>query len=128
MLLLCLCILAPVLADEGMWMPGNLNKSARRTMKELGMKLSPKDLYHPRRPSLKDAVVSFGGFCSGVVVSDDGLVLTNHHCGFDCIAQHSTLEHDYLTTGFAARTRDEELPNPGLYVRFLVEQKDVTRV
>ncbi len=126
-LLLCLGMLAPVMADEGMWMPGNLGKSARRTMKELGMKLSPKELYHPRRPSLKDAVVSFGGFCSGVVVSDDGLVLTNHHCGFDCIAQHSTLEHDYLTTGFAARTRAEELPNPGLYVRFLVEQKDVTR-
>lgn len=114
-------------ADEGMWMPGNLNKQTRRTMKELGLQLSADKLYHPRHASLKDAVVSFGGFCSGVVVSEDGLVFTNHHCGFDAVQQHSTVEHDYLRDGFVARNRAEELPNPELYVRFLLRQEDVTR-
>lgn len=114
-------------ADEGMWMPGNLNKQTRRTMKELGLQLSADKLYHPRHASLKDAVVSFGGFCSGVVVSEDGLVFTNHHCGFDAVQQHSTVEHDYLRNGFVARSRAEELPNPELYVRFLLRQEDVTR-
>ena len=115
------------LADEGMWMPGNLNKATRHTLKEMGLELSPKELYHPKKASLKDAVVSFGGFCSGVVVSPDGLVLTNHHCGFSSVQQHSTVEHDYLQDGFVARSREEELPCPDLYVRFLVEQKDVTK-
>ena len=108
-------------------MLGNLNKETRKTMKELGLELSAKELYHPGKASLKDAVVSFGGFCSGVVVSEDGLVLTNHHCGFSCIQQHSSVEHDYLKDGFVARTREEELPNPELYVRFLLRQENVTR-
>ena len=117
----------PAYADEGMWMLGNLNKATRRTLKEMGLQLSAGELYHPRRPSLKDAVVSFGGFCSGVVVSSDGLVLTNHHCGFSSIQQHSTVEHNYLHDGFVARSRDEELPCPELYVRFLLRQENVTR-
>ncbi len=120
-------MLLAVWADEGMWMLGNLNKQTRRTMKELGLQMSPSELYNSKQPSLKDAVVSFGGFCSGVVVSDEGLVLTNHHCGFSCVQQHSTVEHDYLQDGFVAYTRDEELPNPELYVRFLLRQEDVTK-
>ena len=110
-----------------MWMLGDLNKETRRTMKELGLELTAKQLYDPARPSLKDAVVSFGGFCSGVVVSRDGLVFTNHHCGFSSIRQHSTVEHDYLRDGFVARSHEEELPCPELYVRFLVRQENVTK-
>ena len=118
---------APALADEGMWMLGNLDKGTRRTLKELGLKLPANKLYHPKKPSLKDAVVSFGGFCSGVVVSEDGLVLTNHHCGFSSIQQLSSLEHDYLQDGFVAKDRSAELPCPDLYVRFMLRQEDVTR-
>ena len=123
---LCLCVLAGY-ADEGMWMLGNLSKQSRKTMKELGLKISPTQIYDQKHPSLKDAIVSFGGFCSGVVVSQDGLVFTNHHCGFSCVQQHSSVGHDYLKDGFVARTHDEELPNPGLYVRFLLRTEDVTR-
>ena len=114
-------------ADEGMWMLGNLNKQTRKTMKELGLQMPADKLYNPKKPSLKDAVVSFGGFCSGVVVSEDGLVFTNHHCGFSSVQQHSSVEHDYLKDGFVARSRAEELPNPELYVRFLLRTEDVTK-
>ena len=114
-------------ADEGMWMLGNLNKQTRKTMKELGLQMPADKLYNPKKPSLKDAVVSFGGFCSGVVVSEDGLVFTNHHCGFSIVQQHSSVEHDYLKDGFVARSRAEELPNPELYVRFLLRTEDVTK-
>lgn len=126
--LLGLCLLVSALhADEGMWMLGNLNKQTRQVMKELGLQMPADKLYNPKRPSLKDAVVSFGGFCSGVVVSHDGLVFTNHHCGFSSIQQHSTVEHDYLKDGFVAHKRSEELPNPELYVRFLLRTDDVTK-
>ena len=114
-------------ADEGMWMLGNLNKQTRKTMKELGLQMPADKLYNPKKPSLKDAVVSFGGFCSGVVVSEDGLVFTNHHCGFSSVQQHPSVEHDYLKDGFVARSRAEELPNPELYVRFLLRTEDVTK-
>ncbi|MCC8188734.1 MAG: S46 family peptidase [Bacteroides sp.] len=114
-------------ADEGMWILGNLNKQTQKSMRSLGLNLSADKLYHPKKPSLKDGVVSFGGFCSGVVVSEDGLVFTNHHCGFGAIQQHSTVEQDLIRDGFVARTRKEELPNPELYVRFLVRTEDVTR-
>lgn len=114
-------------ADEGMWMLGNLNKQTRETMKEMGLQMPANKLYNPKHPSLKDAVVSFGGFCSGVVVSEDGLVFTNHHCGFSSIQQHSTVEHDYLKDGFVARSKSEELPNPELFVRFLLRQEEVTK-
>ena len=122
----CFCTLAGQ-ADEGMWMLGNLNKQTRKAMKELGLQMPADKLYSPKRPSLKDAVVSFGGFCSGVVVSEDGLVFTNHHCGFSSVQQHSSVEHDYLKNGFVARSREEELPNPELYVRFLLRTEDVTK-
>ncbi|MEG1562645.1 MAG: S46 family peptidase [Bacteroides sp.] len=114
-------------ADEGMWLLGNLNKQTRKTMRELGLQLPVNKLYNPTKASLKDAVVSFGGFCSGVVVSEDGLVFTNHHCGFSSIQQHSSVEHDYLQEGFVARSRQEELPNPELYVRFLLRTENVTK-
>lgn len=128
--LFAFCILfstSLVHADEGMWMLGNLNKEVRKTMKELGLQMPVDRLYNPKKPALSDAVVSFGGFCSGVVVSEDGLVFTNHHCGFGSIQEHSSVEHDYLKDGFVARTREEELPNPELFVRFLLRSEDVTR-
>lgn len=120
--------IAPALhADEGMWLLGNLNKQTRQTMKELGLQLPAEKLYNPKKPCLADAVVSFGGFCSGVVVSEDGLVFTNHHCGFSSVQQHSSVEHDYLKDGFVARNRSEELANPELYVRFLLRTENVTK-
>ena len=114
-------------ADEGMWMLNNLNKQAYKQMKKLGLKLSPSELYHDGKPSLKDAIVSFGGFCSGVVVSPNGLSFTNHHCGFDAIQQHSSTKHNYLHDGFVSQTLEEELPNPDLFVSFLVRTEDVTK-
>lgn len=124
-----LLYLSGAFADEGMWLLGNLkkNKQTSRVMKELGLQMPVDKLYNPKRACLADAVVSFGGFCSGVVVSEDGLVFTNHHCGFSCIQQHSSVEHDYLTDGFVAHSREEELPNPELYVRFLLRTEDVTQ-
>lgn len=127
MIAVCCLLALTGRADEGMWMLGNLNKQTRATLKEMGLQMPASKLYNPKRPSLKDAVVSFGGFCSGVVVSEDGLVFTNHHCGFSSIQQHSTVEHDYLKEGFVAHNQSEELPNPELYVRFLLRQEDVTK-
>ena len=126
-LILCLSSFLQVRADEGMWMLGNLNAKTKLLLKELGLQIPDSLLYSNKQPSLKDAVVSFGGFCSGVVVSQEGLVFTNHHCGFDAIQQHSTIEHDYLKDGFTARNREEELPNPDLYVSFLIRMENVTK-
>ena len=81
-------------------------------MKEMGLEVPFDKIYSPKHTSLKDAVVSFGGFCSGVIVSDQGLLLTNHHCGLRCVQQHSTVENDYLQYGFSAPTLTDELPNP----------------
>lgn len=121
--------LSNAFADEGMWLLGNLhkNKQTNQLMKELGLKMPVNKIYDPKKPCLADAVVSFGGFCSGVVVSEDGLVFTNHHCGFGSIQQHSSVEHDYLKDGFVARSLKEELPNPELFVRFLLRTEDVTK-
>lgn len=113
-------------ADEGMWLIGNLNKKNTKAMREAGLKVPARKLYNPKKAALTDAVVSFGGFCSGVVVSSDGLVFTNHHCGFSAIQQHSSTEHDLLTDGFVAQSREEELSNPELYVRFLLNTENVT--
>lgn len=115
-----------VFASEGMWLPCCLSKKTQQIMKEMGLELSPLQLYNPNGTALANAVVSFGGFCSGVVVSPDGLVFTNHHCGFDAIQQHSSLEHDYLRDGFAADSLSKELPNPDLFVSFLVRVENVT--
>ena len=101
-------------ANDGMWLPLLLEKLNEKEMKSLGMKISAKDIYNINSGSLKDAIVSFGGFCTGEVISTKGLVLTNHHCGFDAVQNHSSLEHNYIKNGFWANSNSEELPNPGL--------------
>ena len=113
-------------ADEGMWVLPMLQQQNLPEMRALGLKLQDYEIYSPENASLKDAVVIFGGGCTGEVVSPDGLVLTNHHCGYGAIQSHSTLEHDYLTEGFWATSRSEELPNPGLSVTFIDRIEDVT--
>lgn len=126
--ILCSLMFAPcAYADEGMWVLSMLSKRSQKQMKALGLKLNAKQLYNPDGPSFKDAIVSFGGFCSGVVVSPDGLVFTNHHCGYGSIQEHSAPDHDYLKNGFVARTYKEELPNPDLHVSFLIRTEDVTQ-
>jgi hypothetical protein len=127
-MLMCLFILAGTLtrADEGMWLPLLLKKINEADMQKLGLKLTADEIYNVNKSSLKDAIVHMGGFCTGEMVSADGLMLTNHHCGFDAIQTHSTVENDYITKGFWAMTREQELPNPGLFVKFLVRIEDVT--
>ena len=118
-------IFATAHADEGMWTLYNLPDAIYEQMKQYGFQLSKEQLYQTDN-AVKNAVVNFGGFCSGVVVSPDGLVFTNHHCGFDAIRQHSTVENDYMLNGFYAKSYAEELPNEDLFVSFMIEQKDVT--
>ncbi len=113
-------------ADEGMWIPMLLHQSTIQKMKEKGFKLSAEDIYSINKASMKDAVVLFGRGCTGEFISDQGLLLTNHHCGYGSIQRHSTLEHDYLSDGFWAKSLQEELPNPGLTVSLLVRMEDVT--
>lgn len=112
-------------ADEGMWLPLLLDQNEAE-MQRMGLQLKAEDIYSINHSSLKDAVVIFGGGCTGEVVSDQGLVLTNHHCGYSAIQYHSSVEHDYLTYGFWAGNFEEELPCPGLEVRFLKEMRDVS--
>ena len=113
-------------ADEGMWTLYNLPNAVYETMKQENYELPYGALYYGD-DAVKNCVVNFGGFCSGVVVSPDGLVFTNHHCGFEAIRSHSTVEHDYMLNGFVSNSFEEELPNKNLFVSFMVEQKDVTR-
>ena len=124
LLLSLLCLSAH--ADEGMWVMGNLSAKTDSILRSLGLELSPDELYSTEHPSLNDAIVQLGGFCSGVVVSPDGLMFTNHHCGFDAIQNHSTTKHDYLKNGFYAKSFEEELPNEDLYVLFHIKTVDVT--
>ena len=114
-----------VQADEGMWTLYNLPNAVYETMKQENYELPYGALYQGE-DAVKNCVVNFGGFCSGVVVSPDGLVFTNHHCGFEAIRSHSTVEHDYMLNGFVSNSYEEELPNEGLFVSFMIEQKDVT--
>lgn len=107
----------------GMWMPTELNE---KEMKQLGMKISAKDIYNTQKPSIKDAVVQFDGGCTAEVISPKGLILTNHHCGYDNIQYHSSVENDLLTNGFWAKNNGEELPNPGVTVDFIADIKEVT--
>ncbi|MDO4160584.1 MAG: S46 family peptidase [Prevotellaceae bacterium] len=120
-----LASLLPVHADEGMWTLYNLPQAAYEQMKSYGFDLSYNQLYGSK-DAIKNSVVLFSGYCSGVVVSPDGLVFTNHHCGFEAIRSHSTVEHDYMLNGFYAKSYEEELPNEGMFVSFMIEQQDVT--
>ena len=120
-----LAALLPGRADEGMWLPALISQRIA-DMQAKGLQLSAEDLYSVNHASLKDAIVLFGGGCTGEVVSDQGLLLTNHHCGYSYIQRHSSVEHDYLRDGFWAMNQAEELPNPGLTVRFLERMEDVT--
>ena len=129
------CLLAAVAAwtvcsaraDEGMWLLQLIKQqNSIEMMKKQGLKLEADDLYNPNGVSLKDAVGIFGGGCTGEIISPEGLILTNHHCGYGAIQQHSSVEHDYLTDGFWAKNRNEELPTPGLKFRFVHRIVDIT--
>jgi V8-like Glu-specific endopeptidase len=113
--------------DEGMWLPMFIDRLNYVDMQKEGLRLTADELYSINHSSLKDAIVSLGGFCTAEVVSKEGLLLTNHHCGFESIQKHSSIDHDYLTDGFWAMNRSEELPNEGLYASFLVRMDDVTK-
>ena len=126
LLLVMVCsFTSTVKADEGMWIPMLIGKNYEQ-MKKQGFKLSAKDLYNANGSSLKDAIVHFGGFCTGEIVSDKGLIFTNHHCGYDAIASNSTAQNNILDNGFYAKNYGEEKPIDGLFVRFLQKMEDVT--
>ena len=113
-------------ADEGMWLLPLIEKLNMGKMTELGLKLSAEDIYSLNKVCVKDAIVIFGGGCTAEIVSSQGLILTNHHCGYGSIQAHSSVDHDYLRDGFWAKTKEEELPNPNLSVTFLIRIEDVT--
>lgn len=116
-----------VKADEGMWLPALIEKLNINQMKEEGCLLNAEDIYSINHSSLKDAIVALDhGSCTAELISEEGLLLTNHHCGFDDIQQHSTVDHDYLRDGFWAKTKEEELPNPGKSATFLIRVEDVS--
>lgn len=115
-----------VKADEGMWLPMFVERLNQADMHKMGLRLTADEIYSINHSSLKDAIVQFGGGCTGEIVSNEGLLLTNHHCGYGQIQAHSTVENDYLTNGFWAKNLEEELPNEGLTVKFLVRMEDVS--
>ncbi|MBP5573303.1 MAG: S46 family peptidase [Bacteroidales bacterium] len=127
-LFLILALLSVMIAkaDEGMWLPYALNGQNLAEMQAMGCKLTAEQIFSFNQPSIKDAIVQFGGGCTGEIISAEGLLLTNHHCGLSYVQKHSSVEHDYLTDGFWANSKDQELPNPGLSVLFLNQVKDVT--
>ncbi len=125
-LLLLLFVVQIQAQQGGMWIPSLLQGMNEKEMKNLGMKMTAADIYSVNKSSLKDAVPHFNGGCTSEVISPKGLLLTNHHCGFDAIQNHSSVEHDYLTNGFWAYKMDEELPNEGMVVTFIVKIEDVT--
>ncbi|MEI8046077.1 MAG: S46 family peptidase [Bacteroidota bacterium] len=131
-LVLALCLLTAIFAkaastpDEGMWLPMFVERLNYVDMQKMGLHLTAEELYSINHSSLKDAIVSLGGFCTAEVVSPEGLLFTNHHCGYDAIQNHSSVEHDYLTDGFWAMSKNEELPNEGLFVSFLVRMDDMS--
>ncbi len=128
LIILCISLGFKARADEGMWLLPLIEKLNIGKMTELGLKLSSEDIYSVNQTSIKDAIVIFGGGCTGEIVSSQGLLLTNHHCGYSSIQSHSTVEHDYLQDGFWAMSKEQELPNPGLAVTFLVRIEDVTEL
>src|SRR5436190_16439594 len=125
-LFLSVALLFKALADEGMWLPLLLGQQVYNDMVKKGLKLTKDQLYNINKPSLKDAIVIFGGGCTGEIVSSEGLIFTNHHCGYDVIAGASTVDHNYLKDGFYARNRGEEIPST-LTIQFLVRIDDVTK-
>jgi hypothetical protein len=125
-LLIFLASLRLSVAGEGMWLPILLEQLNEPEMKSMGMRISAEDIYSINKSSLKDAIFLFGRGCTAEIISGEGLILTNHHCGYGQIQSHSSLEHDYLTDGFWAMNRSEELPNPGLSVTLLIRMEDVT--
>ena len=114
-------------ADEGMWLPMLLGKQVYNDMVKRGLKLTKEQLFSVNKASLKDAIIIFGGFCTGEIVSDKGLIFTNHHCGYDAIASASSVEKNYLKNGFYAKSYQEEIPAQGLYAEFLLRIDDVTK-
>jgi hypothetical protein len=128
--LITLTILLAVLrltAVEGMWLPILLQQLNEKEMQQMGFRLTAEDIYSVNQNSMKDAIVIFGRGCTGEIISPEGLLLTNHHCGHGAIQRHSSLENDYLRDGFWAMNRNEELPNAGLTVTLLVRMEDVTQ-
>ncbi|GAB2958008.1 S46 family peptidase [Hymenobacter coalescens] len=126
-LLLALLLLpAAARADEGMWLPLLVKRLNQADMQKKGLKLTAEEIYDVNNASLKDAIVQLGGFCTGEFVSKQGLLLTNHHCGYDAIQSHSTTQNNILQNGFWAATKQDELKNPGLFVDILVRMEDVT--
>ncbi|HQK96549.1 MAG TPA: S46 family peptidase [Bacteroidia bacterium] len=124
--LFCNVFIRSAHADEGMWFPQLLQQLNAEDMKLRGLQISIDDIYSVNKSSLKDAVVLFGGGCTGEIISKQGLLLTNHHCGFDQIQTHSTVENNYLKDGFWAKELKDELPCPGLSVTFVISINDVT--
>lgn len=114
-------------ADEGMWLPLLLGQQAYNDMVRKGLKLSKEQLYSINKASLKDAIIIFSGFCTGEIVSNEGLIFTNHHCGYDAIASASSVQNNYLKNGFWAKSKPEEIPSQGLYAEFLLRIEDVTK-
>src|SRR6187397_2628576 len=114
------------IADEGMWLPLLLGQQVYNDMVKRGLKLTKEQLYSINKPSLKDAIIIFGGGCTGEIVSNEGLIFTNHHCGYDAIASASNMDHNYLADGFYARSKSEEIPS-NLSVQFLLRIDDVTK-
>ncbi len=115
-------------ADEGMWLPFLVKRLNHADMQKKGLKLTAEEIYSVNNSSLKDAIIQFGNGCTGEIISNQGLILTNHHCGYGKIQEHSTVEHDYLTDGFWAMKQSEELVNPGFFVKFLERIADVTEL
>ena len=126
-LALCLSLGMTARADEGMWLPLFIERLNYTDMQKAGLRLTAEEIYSINNSSLKDAIIIFGGGCTGEIVSAEGLIFTNHHCGYDAIQKQSSVEHDYLTNGFWAMKKTDELPNDNLSVKFLVRIEDVTQ-
>ena len=116
-ILFCALLIIPknTYADEGMWLPMLIDRLNIETMQKLGLQLTAEEIYNINQASLKDAIVSFNGYCTGEMISKNGLLLTNHHCGYDAIQNHSSVENDYLGNGFWAKSHKDELVNEGLF-------------
>ena len=121
-ILFCVLFIIPTnnKADEGMWLPMLIKRLNMETMQDMGLQLTADEIYSINQSSLKDAIVSFNGYCTGEMISANGLLLTNHHCGYDAIQNHSSVENDYLGNGFWAKSHEEEMPNEGVFVDFLI--------